>query len=139
PPVYERLRRGQGDFLAELRPAVSLFLRFGGVDYDEDDEGGQQLDGLIRLVQNELKAYDGYLLQLTVGDKGSYLMSSFGAPVAHEDDAIRAVSAAVRLRDVPRELGFIRPVQIGISLGRTRAGAYGGVARRTYGVMGDDV
>ena len=139
PPVYERLRRGQGDFLAELRPAVSLFLRFGGVDYDEDDEAGDKLDAYIRWAQNELKAYDGYLLQLTVGDKGSYLMSSFGAPVAHEDDAIRAVSAALRLRDVPPELGFIRPVQIGISLGRTRAGAYGGVARRTYGVMGDDV
>jgi adenylate cyclase len=139
PPVYERLRRGQGDFLAELRPAVSLFLRFGGIDYDNDDEAGDKLDEYIRWVQNELKAYDGYLLQLTVGDKGSYLMASLGAPVAHEDDAIRAVSAALKLIKAPKTLDCIWPIQIGISLGRTRAGAYGGFARRTYGVMGDDV
>ena len=139
PPVYERLHRGQGDFLAELRPALALFLRFGGIDYDGDDNAGDKLDAYICWVQNVLREYDGYLLQLTVGDKGSYLMSSFGAPVAHEDDAVRAVSAALRLRDIPPELKFIQPVQIGIALGRARAGAYGGVARRTYGVMGDEV
>ena len=27
--MYERLRRGLGDFLAELRPTVALFVRFG--------------------------------------------------------------------------------------------------------------
>jgi adenylate cyclase len=139
PPVYERLRRGQGDFLAELRPAVPLFLRFGGIDYDGDEAAGEKLDAYIRWVQNVLSEYDGYLLQLTVGDKGSYLMSTFGAPVAHENDAVRAVSAALKLLDMPTELAFIQSVQIGIAMGRTWAGAYGGAARRTYGVMGDDV
>ncbi|MGD9099539.1 MAG: adenylate/guanylate cyclase domain-containing protein, partial [Anaerolineae bacterium] len=43
PPVYERLAAGQGEFLAELRPAVMLFLRFGGLDY-EDDVAGPRLD-----------------------------------------------------------------------------------------------
>jgi hypothetical protein len=32
--VYDRLSAGQGQFLAELRPAVALFARFGGIDYD---------------------------------------------------------------------------------------------------------
>lgn len=139
PPVYERLRRGQGDFLAELRPAVSVFVRFGGIDYDDDEAAGEKLDAYIRWAQNALAEYDGYLLQLTVGDKGSYLMSTFGAPVAHENDAVRAVSAALKLVDTPAHLSFIQNVQIGIAMGRTRAGAYGGTARRTYGVMGDEV
>ena len=37
PAVYERLRTGRGEFLAELRPAYPVFLRFGGIDYDDDD------------------------------------------------------------------------------------------------------
>lgn len=139
PPVYERLRRGQGDFLAELRPAIALFVRFGGIDYDGDEKAGEKLDAYIRWAQNVLAEYDGYLLQLTVGDKGSYLMAAMGAPVAHEDDAIRAVSAALKLVEMPEALSFIQAVQIGIAMGRIRAGGYGGTARRTYGVMGDDV
>lgn len=39
PPVYQRLTAGQGEFLAELRPAVALFLRFEGIDYDSDGAG----------------------------------------------------------------------------------------------------
>ena len=139
PPVYERLRTGQGEFLAELRPAVALFLRFGGVDYDEDETAGAKLDAYIHWVQTVLVHYEGHLLQLTMGDKGSYLYAAFGAPVAHEDDAVRAVSSALELREPPAELDFIAEVQIGISQGRMRTGAYGGTMRRTYGALGDEV
>jgi adenylate cyclase len=34
---------------------------------------------------------------------------------------------------------FLAPVQIGITLGTLRAGAYGGPTRRAYGALGDDV
>src|SRR6185503_13615941 len=37
PPVYERLEASKGEFLAELRPAVVLFLSFDGIDYDGDE------------------------------------------------------------------------------------------------------
>jgi len=139
PPVYERLETGQGRFLAELRPAVALFLKFGGLDYDQDNAAGEKLDMYIRWVQNILARYEGYLLQLTTGDKGSYLYAAFGAPLAHDDDPARAVAAAVELRSPPPEMDFITGVQIGISQGRMRAGAYGGPTRRTYGVLGDEV
>src|SRR5262249_24111847 len=43
------------------------------------------------------------------------------------------------LRDQPENLSYIGPVQIGISQGRMRAGAYGGTNDRTYGVLGDEV
>ena len=139
PPVYERLQAGKGEFLAELRPAVVLFLSFGGIDYDGDETAGAKLDAYIRWVQTVLARYEGYLLQLTVGDKGSYVYTAFGAPIAHEDDAMRAVSAALELRTPPTTLNFIDNVQIGISQGQIYTGAYGGTMRRTYGVMGDDV
>ncbi|HEX9012001.1 MAG TPA: adenylate/guanylate cyclase domain-containing protein, partial [Anaerolineaceae bacterium] len=97
-PVYDRIQRGQGDFLAELRPAVGLFIRFLGIDFEADEEAGEKLDMFIRHVQGIIDRYEGFLIQLTVGDKGSYLYAAFGAPCAHEDDAIRAVSAAVDIR-----------------------------------------
>ena len=139
PPVYERLQSGGGEFLAELRPALALFLRFDGIDYDNDPAGEEKLNSFTRAVQSILTRYDSNLLQLSVGDKGSLLYAAFGAPVAHEDDAVRAMSAALELRQLPQTLDFLTCIQIGISQGRLRTGAYGGSMRRTYGVLGDDV
>jgi class 3 adenylate cyclase/tetratricopeptide (TPR) repeat protein len=140
PAVYERLREGLGEILVELRPGVvTLFLSFAGIDYEGDEEAQTKLDRFIRWVQGLLARYEGSLLQLIIGDKGSYLYASFGAPVAHEDDPRRAVLAALELRTPPADLGFIESIQIGISQGRMRTGAYGGMTRRTYGVLGDEV
>jgi len=137
PPVYERLTSGLGEFLTELRPTVALFLRFSGIDYDGDSKAHSKLNSYIQAVQRILARYDSYMLQLTIGDKGSSFYVSFGAPLAYEDDAVRAVAAALELRDL--RMDFITEVQIGISQGRTRTGAYGGSHRRTYGALGDDV
>jgi predicted ATPase/class 3 adenylate cyclase len=139
PPVYERLRAGQGHFLAEILPAVALFLKFGEIDYDQDNTAGEKLDSFVRWVQDILARFGGYLIQLTNGDKGSYLYAAFGAPLAHDDDPARAVAAALELRSLPPELDFITSVQIGISQGRMWTGAYGGSTRCTYGVLGDEV
>ncbi len=138
-PVYERLNSGQGEFLAEFRPVVPLFLRFDGIDYDHDPQAGAKLDAYIRWVQRTIAHYEGALVQVTVGDKGSYLYAAFGAPLTHDDDPTRAVAAALKLRAPPPELSYINRAQIGIARGQMRAGAYGGRTRSTYGVLGDDV
>jgi predicted ATPase/class 3 adenylate cyclase len=137
PPVYERLIGGLGEFLTELRPTVALFLRFSGIDYDSDSQAQAKLNTYVQAVQRVLARYDSYLLQLTIGDKGSHFYVAFGAPLAHEDDAIRAVAAALDLRDL--QMDFITDVQIGVSQGLTRAGACGSLSRRTYSAMGDAV
>jgi adenylate cyclase len=137
PDAYERVKGGQDRFQAELRPAVAVFLRFGGIDYDDDDEAGEKLDAYVRWVQDTAARYDGSLMQITIGDKGSYFCVAFGAPIAHEDDVARAALAAIQLRSRPPELSFIEAVQIGISKGLMRVGPYGGPTHRTYGIMGD--
>ncbi len=139
PTVYERLRDGLGEFLLELRPGVALFLRFMGIDYEHDPDAGRKLDGFVRWVQEVVTRYDGSLLQLVIGDKGSYLYAIFGAPIAHEDDAHRAVLSALELRTPPPEMDSIEFVQIGVSRGTMRTGAYGGSTRRTYAALGDEV
>jgi predicted ATPase/class 3 adenylate cyclase len=139
PPVSQRLESGRGEFLAELRPAVALFLLFGGIDYDSDPAASAKLDRFARQVEGVLSRYDGSLLNLTIGDKGSYLYACFGAPVAHEDDAARAASAALELQGLGAGLDYLDPLQIGIAGGRMRTGAYGSRSRRTYSALGDAV
>ena len=139
PTIYERLQSVQGQFLAEMRLATAVFLQFTGLDYDEDDKSGKRLSAYIAWVQGIIAQYEGTLLQLTIGDKGSYLYAAFGAPVAHDDDPARAVAAALALRSVPRHLDFIRDIRVGVAQGQTRAGAYGSPTRQTYGVIGDKV
>jgi adenylate cyclase len=136
--VYECEVSGQGTFLTEFRPCVALFVRFIGIDYDTA-EAETRLDTFIRHAQKIIARYDGTLLQITIGDKGSYIYITFGALSAHEDDARRAVKAAFDLKKAADTLGFLAPLQSGITQGTLRVGAYGGKTRRTYGALGDDV
>ena len=146
-PIYRRMSSdaaAANTFLAELRPTVALFLKFTGIDYDNDDEAGRKLDHFVRWLQATVEKQEGFLIQLTMGDKGSYAYASFGAPLAHDDDSLRAVAAALELRQPPPELDFVHDIQIGVSRGRVWAGECGarvgaGTPRFTYGVMGNEV
>lgn len=137
--VYKRLSAEDESFLTELRPVVALFARFQGIDFDTDDDAGEKLNQFITRAQQILDRYGGALLELTIGDKGSYFYATFGAPQIHEDDARRAVFAARELFPLCRELGFLEPLQVGISQGVMRVGAYGSHTRRMYGAQGDEV
>ncbi|MCG8457093.1 MAG: adenylate/guanylate cyclase domain-containing protein, partial [Holophagales bacterium] len=138
PAVAERLRSGQGQFLAELRPVLALFLAFDGFDFDGDADVGKKLDSWIRWVQKIVDLHGGSLIQLTTGDKGSYLYVTFGAPVALEDAAPRALATALELRSPPDRLSHVEGIRIGLSRGLMRAGEYGSETRRTYGVLSDE-
>ena len=138
PAVYERLRAGRGELLAELRPAIPVFLRFGGIDYDDDPDAIEKLDDFVRRAQRIMAGYGGNVLQLTLGDKGAYLYGVFGSPIAHEDDAARAAAAALDLRDLEASTAA-RDIQIGITHGRLRSGTYGHAMRRTFVCLGDAV
>ena len=138
PPVHERLCSGLGTFLAELKPAVAFFLRFMGIDYDNDKDALTKLDQVVQRVEHTLPKYDASCTHLTVGDKGSYFCVVFGAPIGHEDDSLRACTAALEIKTELYQLDFIETVQIGITQGKLWAGAYGSITRRTYDILGDD-
>jgi len=136
PALWTRLA-ADSTFQIELRPAVALFVRFSGIG---DDPGtAAQLDAYIRGVQATLVRYGGTLLQLTLGEKGDYFYASFGAPIAHEDDAARAAAAALALRTPPAACSFIREIGIGLAAGAVYAGPYGSTDSQTYAALGDAV
>lgn len=92
-------------------------------------------DWLVPLLQK----YDGTIDKF-IGDE---IMALFGAPVAHEDDAERALRAALEMMDAisafnakhGTELGL----HLGINTGLVVAGQIGAQNRRDYSVMGDAV
>ena len=51
PPVWERMVAGRGEFLADLRPAVPVFVRFGGLDFESDPEAPRVLDDFVTRAQ----------------------------------------------------------------------------------------
>jgi class 3 adenylate cyclase/tetratricopeptide (TPR) repeat protein len=138
PPVYDRIQASHG-YLAESRPAVTLFMRFIGFDYDNDPEAGSKLNAYIRWAQRIITRHDGFLIQLTIGDKGSYIQASFGAPISRGNNAVRALAAALTLKNGSTNYKGIAHVQIGVNAGRMWTGAYGGQQRQTYGVLSDEV
>jgi class 3 adenylate cyclase/tetratricopeptide (TPR) repeat protein len=131
--VYERETSGQGSFLTEFRPCVALFVRFTGIDYD-CDSAEAELEAFVRQTQTIVSRYGGTFLQLTIGDKGSYVYISFGALTTYEDDAKRAVKTALELMKASS-----LQLQMGIAQGVMRVGAYGGETRKVFGALGDDV
>ncbi|HTX62629.1 MAG TPA: adenylate/guanylate cyclase domain-containing protein, partial [Acidimicrobiales bacterium] len=138
PAVYERMRTGRGEFLSELRPAVPMFVRFGGIDYDADEHAPEKLDEFVRRAQWLIDGHGGNVLQLTIGDKGAYLYAVFGSPLAHEDDAARACAAALEVLALEGETAATG-LQIGLARGRVRSGTYGHRQRRTFCCLGDPV
>ena len=133
PSVYSRIARGEEAFLSELRTVSTVFIRFGGIDFETDLQAAAKLDAFVRGVQRIVHDLGGHLLEIIVGDKGSYLYAVFGATIAHEDDAQRAVTAARRIiaADHPAT-----GIGAGVSEGVALCGLYGSSERRTYGALG---
>lgn len=133
PPVYERIRAGQARFLAEFRPVVAMFVSFGGIDY-EADGAEADLNAFIRQAQATVADNGGSVFDVSMGDKGSYLLAVFGAPTATGSEARGAATAADELRRSGGE-----GVQIGVAIGRVFAGLYSGRFRSAYSILGDVV
>ena len=74
---------------------------------------------------------------------GDATMALFGAPLAHGDDALRAVAAADALQQampaLSAELGRPIATHVGIAMGDVVAGAIGSAQRRDYTVLGETV
>lgn len=74
---------------------------------------------------------------------GDNVMAVFGAPIAHDDDPLRAVRAALeiheRLAALSGETGHEISAHIGIASGQVVASGTGSGAHREYTVIGDSV
>ena len=86
-----------------------------------------------------LSKFDGVLRQFLVDDKGGVAIIAFGYPnFSHEDDASRAVQAAI---EIHKDLKNVHNVSnsIGITTGICFVGTVGSSTRYEYAMVGDVV
>jgi class 3 adenylate cyclase/tetratricopeptide (TPR) repeat protein len=132
--ILARLDAGQSAWLSELRHLSVLFLRLPELD-DITPGMLRQANDLVREVQEALYEYEGSVNKLGVDDKGTTMVAAFGLPpVAHEDDPVRAVRAALGIRAQLDRRG-VRSA-IGIATGRAFCGSVGSSLRREYTMIG---
>src|SRR4051812_27508403 len=90
------------------------------------------VDRCLRRLGQEVERFGG-TVDKYIGDN---VMAIFGAPVAHEDDAERAVRAALGMQLAIAELDPELQLRVGINTGDVLAGS---VAEGGYTVIGDTV
>jgi len=77
---------------------------------------------------------------------GDSIMAIFGAPLSYKDDAFRAVSCAVKMRETMTGINKILsrkntriPIGIGIATGEVMVGIFGSPIKKEYTVLGTPV
>ena len=109
---------------SENRPATVLFVNFTGLEpllAAWGEPGVRRVTGLLndyfRAMQQAIAGRGGVVSRIDPYSQGSKMLVLFGAPVAHEDDPLRAVSAALAMNDElarlnerwQRQLASVRP------------------------------
>ncbi|MCP4422435.1 MAG: tetratricopeptide repeat protein [Chloroflexi bacterium] len=141
----------------EHRPVASLFANVDGlgevVERLGDGEETRIVSALNRYyvsMSDAIRPFGGVMNKVDLYDHGDKVLITFGAPIVHEDDAERAVRAALAMQEalaelnqtLPQELGLpdwhLRQ-RIGISYNYVFAGYVGASWRHEYTVMGDEV
>src|SRR5919198_3537353 len=124
----------------ERRLATVMFADLSGFtslsEQMDPEEVKAMAHELAQKMGEEVVRFGGTVMSVM----GDAVMAVFGAPVTHEDDAERAVRAALAMRDsIEQETGSGLPLQlhIGVNTGLVMAGVVGSGDRREYAVMGD--
>src|SRR5215204_354854 len=99
------------------------------------------MNGAFALLNASITKYGGTVARLL----GDAILAFFGAPVAHEDDAERAVRAGLDIQAAAKEYAQVTrrdygvdfEVRVGINTGLAVLAAMGGEIRTEYTAMGD--
>ena len=107
----------------------------------DPEQVAEIMNGAFAFLNASVKKYDGTVARLL----GDAILAFFGAPVAHEDDAERAVRAGLDIQAAASEYakvvkvdyGVDFDVRVGINTGLAVLAAVGDEIRTEYTAMGD--
>src|SRR5262249_48711721 len=122
---------------ADMRGSLELLA-------DRDPEEAREL--LARVLEHMMEAvhrYEGTVTQVM----GDGIMALFGAPLAHEDHAVRACHAAARMQEsvtcysdeVQRTRGATIQIRVGLNSGEVVVGSVGSDLHMEYTAIGQTV
>src|SRR5215467_1830990 len=106
----------------------------------DPEEARKILDPVLELMMEAVHRYEGTVNQVM----GDGIMALFGAPLAHEDHAVRACHAALRMQDAIRDYaedlqrtqGVSVLVRVGVNSGEVVVRAIGSDLRMDYTAVG---
>ena len=101
--LAERIISSRGALEGERKQVTVLFADVKGsmellADRDPEEARGI-LDPVLEVMMEAVHRYEGTVNQVM----GDGIMALFGAPVAHEDHAVRACFAALRMQELVRQ------------------------------------
>ena len=123
--LAERILTSRGALEGERKQVTVLFADLKGsleLLADRDPEEGRKLlDPVLDRMMEAVHRYEGTVNQVM----GDGIMALFGAPLAHEDHAVRACFAALRMQasvtrygdDVQRSQGVPLQIRVGLHSG----------------------
>ena len=146
PELKEKMRSASRQIDGERKPVTILFTDIVGstalAEKLDPEEWKEIVSGAHQRVSQAVYRYEGTIAQLL----GDGVLAFFGAPVTHEDDAIRAVLAALDIQRSMAEyelslVGFVDHFQmrVGLNTGLVVVGSVGNDLHMEYLAIGDFV
>lgn len=127
----------------EHRRVVIVFVDVlglnGAIDRSGLDAAVEQLQAYAAMLTRLAAKHQGFVVSSDIATKGSKLIITFGAPVAHEYAPANAARFALDLNAELLASGLELNHKIGVNGGHVFAGEVGPPFRRQYTVMGDAV
>jgi len=142
--LAERILTSKASLEGERKQVTVLFADVKGsmeLLADRDPEEARKLlDPLLELMMNAVHHYEGTVNQVM----GDGIMALFGAPLAHEDHAVRACYAALRMQEAVRRYaeemrrreGILPQVRVGLNSGEVVVRSVGSDLRMDYTAVG---
>jgi class 3 adenylate cyclase/tetratricopeptide (TPR) repeat protein len=142
--LAERILNSKDEFEGERKQVTVLFADIRGsmelIAERDPEEAQRLLDPVIDHMLEAVHHYEG-MVNRVMGDG---IMALFGAPLAHEDHAVRACYAALRMQEtitryadeVQRSLGLPVTIRVGISSGEIVVSAIGNDLFMDFNIVG---
>src|SRR5262245_38934453 len=142
--LAERIIASRDALEGERKQVTVLFADLKGsmeLLADRDPEEGRRiLDPVLERMMDAVHRYEGTVNQVL----GDGIMALFGAPLAHEDHAVRACYAALRMQEAVKQyaeevrwsLGVPLQIRVGLNSGEVVVRAIGSDLRMDYTAVG---
>ena len=132
-PLAERILRSRGALEGERKQVTVLFADIKGsmelIQRRDPEDARRILDPTIEAMMRAVHRYEGTVNKVL----GDGIMALFGAPIAHEDHAVRACYAALAMQNTLREISEKTRRDFGVEV-QVRTGLHSGeVVVRTIG------
>jgi class 3 adenylate cyclase len=144
PYLAEKILTSRSALEGERKQVTVLFADLKGstelIEGLDPEEARQLLDPALHVMMDAVHRYEGTVNQVL----GDGIMALFGAPVAHEDHAVRACYAALAMQatmrryaeEVRRSHGLEMQARVGLNSGEVVVRAIGNDLHMDYSAVG---